>query len=174
MRIIAWCVVVVLVTLGTGGATTAQLPVPWFSLTISVPQSQVRVGSDIRVDVAKKNISDHDIRYSRSPGPDQSSPAGSSYDIIVTNGDGHVMARTDMKPKRPGVVAVGPGSVIGGTLKPGEVLHQYFYANYVCNMSAPGTYTIQISQTAAASPADFRAGRKIVVKSNKLTVTVTN
>lgn len=163
--------ITLLLALGFTGVAFGQTPEPWFSLAITVPQTVVKVGSNIDVDVAKKNISDHDIQYAYHPGF-----LGVGYDILVTNSSGDAMGEGQFVHTLRTRVGHGGGAIseMIGTLKPHETLHQSFAANLLRDMTHPGKYTIQISQTVYASQADLKAGRKIVVQSNKVTVTVTN
>jgi hypothetical protein len=54
------------------------------------------------------------------------------------------------------------------------VLHEHFFANQIYDLSQPGKYTIQVQQSVYASKADWKSGVKTDVKSNTVTVTVTN
>jgi hypothetical protein len=163
--------------LGLAGLALAQAPKPWFSLTISVPQNVVKVGSNVTVNVAMKNISDHDIGCGGRIGF-----LGVDYDIVVSDSGGRPMPegeflreqRARVPTRLRGRVSGGSGSEVSCTLKPGQVHQNFFIANLARDMTKPGTYTIQISQTVYASNEDAKAGRKVVVKSNKLTVRVTN
>jgi hypothetical protein len=164
--------ITLLLALGLAGLALGQTPEPRFSLTISVPQTVVKVGANVGVDIAKKNISNQNIEYVRRLGF-----LGVGYDIVVTDSSGRQMPEGEfLHAKRSSLPPhwQGEGSEIIGALKPGQVLHQSFDANLVRDMTKPGAYTIQISQTVYASQADFKAGKKIVVRSNTVTVTVTD
>ena len=118
----------------------------------------------MRVDIAKKNISDHDIDGSFVVGT-----AERSYEIVVKAKDGSLAAQTSYgrrihEPKMEGL-NLGTGSMVIGSLPPRQELKQMLFLNLIYDVSRPGKYTVQVTQTDRE--------KNVVVKTNIVTLAVT-
>ncbi len=63
-----------------------------FTISLSAPDNEVQVGSDARVMITLKNVSDHQILFGHKPGMDNPE---FSYRIEVRNAAGHVVEETE-------------------------------------------------------------------------------
>ncbi len=135
---------------GAHDTKSSTLP---FSITITAP-AEIKVGSEIEVRVQMTNTSANEI----SAGTFYVDGVDTAYSYDVRDSAGNPSRRrtSDMA-----------GSVKLGTLKPGETTEEGTLVGRVFNMTRPGQYTIQLSRAVSGSP------KAQVVKSNKLTITVT-
>lgn len=133
----------------------AQTP---FSITVSVPKTEIKAGSSVELMVLLKNTSDYDINTSSTyyTGVDN----GYQYDVRTERG-------AVVRPKKQRIK--GPLLLSGrmSTLKPGESHESTTMISDEFDMTKPGKYVIQLSRPISGNPHDG------VVKSNKITVTVT-
>ncbi len=68
IRTICFSFLILLPLISAAGAQEAQRPQPTFSISISVPQNVLNVGSPIPLKIVVKNISDHDIPWGAPAG----------------------------------------------------------------------------------------------------------
>ena len=129
---------------------------------INCAETNVRDGSMVVVAIRKTNISDHEINKLTHAGPH------SSYYIDVHDSNGNLVGLR--KPNEVRMVGDDHGGNLSGTkdnvLQPGESMIDHDLVGRWLAMSAPGTYTIQVSAHISDDP------KSDVVKSNILTVTV--
>jgi hypothetical protein len=137
-----------------------QSPQPRFLITISTPQAVVRSGGEVKVKIALKNISDHEISVSRSIGEDQGELHN---DILVTDEHAKLLTKKKATTSDPNFVIV--DSTIFVRLRPGDVFKDGIIVSNSHDVTKPGKYTIQVERLDDES--------KILVKSNTIIVTVT-
>jgi len=146
---------------------------PPFTLAISVNlhnpsqdepgDKTVDVRSGVSVRIRKTNITDQEIP---KPGP-ENGPFGCLFDIRDGGGN-----PTPPRKRSSGslVGGGGPAPILGTkdtVLQPGESISYFAPVSEWYDLSKPGIYTIQVSQHVSSDP------NSAVVKSNKVTVTVT-
>jgi hypothetical protein len=143
-------------------ASVSQTSRRALSLSISLPQQVLKSGLSVEVDITRKNLSKHPVGVAQVVGTVER-----DYEVIVRNSDGRQVPETEFWRK-----IHGPDkdrdrfeSVVLGTLKPGQELHQQLYANAIYDLRSPGTYSIQVAQIDSAS--------NLVIRSNTVTLTVT-
>jgi|HubBroStandDraft_2_1064218.scaffolds.fasta_scaffold11785_2 hypothetical protein len=149
-----------------------QASPPLFSLSVSLAESTSKAGSLLDLKIMKKNISTQDVGVIRIVGS-----AAPVYDITVTDTDGKPATETSIGRKLHGKEPMQHWHPHQSTqlviLKPGETLEEHIYLNDLYDFR-PGTYSIQVSQTMYSSEVDEKAGLKSVIRSNSVTLTVTN
>lgn len=151
-------------------AAFGRSPRPSFSLTVSLPRSTVKSGSDMEVDVTTKNISHKDIEVGKVVGT-----AEANYEIEVTDSRGKPAVPTRYERMlRGGPPATDHHSSMIGSLSPGQTMQEHFYANQLFELDKPGKYTIQVSTTVYVGKTAVEDATKVVVKANIVTLTVTD
>lgn len=141
-------------TFQTNAPTTHKEP---FTITITVPETEIKAGAEIELKVLMTNTSRHDV-------PERA--------IVVANGWGDLSYKYDCNDASGKSVArevsmdglVSIGSI--PALKSGKSRETSVLLNSVCDVSQPGKYEIQLSRTEPSDP-DHR-----IVKSNKIILTV--
>ena len=150
-----------------------QIPETPFTLTISVnpsnpSQADTRdktvsiAGTGVTLRIRKTNIADHPIP---SLGPDNGA-FGYIFDVRDSNGNPAPIYKRTSGP----IITGGPEPVAGSSemvLQPGASKVDYAPLSRWDDLSMPGIYTIQVSQHVSSDP------NSAVVKSNKITVTIT-
>lgn len=154
---------------GTGAGQS--VPAPSFSMTISTAQIVFKTGTDVKLEIIVKNISDHDVGVDKSPGEN----SGESHNKVEVFDDKGIPVReTGYKralegnggyDEVSGRIIIPMGSTMTIFLKPGETLKDGITVNKLYYLDKPGKYTIQCQR--------FDEERNSWVKSNKITVTVT-
>jgi len=154
---------VMLLLVGSSGVLSGQSDVGKqtkspFSITISTESPVVKSGSELSIKIHLTNTSSQDMVVSGAyfEGTD------ASYQVAVRDSKGNLAKREQS----------GPGGPVSGhwqrhTLKAGESTDSVTKVNGEYDISRPGQYVIQLSRPISANPDDG------VVKSNKITVTVT-
>lgn len=140
-----------------------------FSLAISVPRNEARVGSELKIKVVLTNTSDHVITVWRDP--KASDQAELFHKVLVHDQAGKIATetrhgrrmRTGEDP--PGELTVRVDSAAPYSLRPGEVIREEATIGKLYDLRQPGKYTIQVERIDDES--------KTVVRSNILTVTLT-
>jgi hypothetical protein len=141
-----------------GQVQAAGLP---FTLSISAEDVVVKPQADIYVNIQMTNTSKHDIDCSSSDNDMLGMDVKYHYD--VRDGSGTPVPTRQLKHPE---LATGHFRLC--TLKPGKVANSNGnLINKLYDLSQPRQYVIQVSRDVSANPADG------VVKSNKVTVTVT-
>lgn len=135
-----------------------------FSLTIGTDTPEVKTGSTPLIRIRLTNISGHVISasamYSYSNRYDQG--VDISYEQEICDSDGNVL-----KNRQSGEEPAITGHTVLRMLKPGESINDVTAVNGRYDLRRPGRYTIQLSRPISDKKEDG------VVKSNKLTITVT-
>jgi len=151
-------------------AAFGRSPRPTLSLTVSLPRSIVKSGSDIEVDVTTKNISHGGITVGQIVGTSEA-----NYEIEVTDGEGKPVVPTHYERMLRGELpSTDHHSTIIGSLKPGGTMQEHFYASQLFELDKPGQYTIQVSTTLYVGKTAVKDATKVVVNANIVTLTVTD
>jgi hypothetical protein len=146
-----------------------------FTLSIHAQQDAVKAGSPVMVDVVRTNVSNRVINDSRTFNP------GEYYTFYVTRGGGPAGETRELRDIKESRAAVqdptSPRRSVTswrlGSLKPGKTSRDVVPVSSFYDMSQPGQYTIQLEQP------DYPEGKlavksnAIAVKSNTITVAVT-
>ena len=130
-----------------------------FTIAISAPEDEVRVGGDAKVTIALRNVSDHQIAFAHRPGANNPE---FSYRIEVKDAAGHVM-----EPTAYGREALQHQQEESRTVEyvqPGKAALQTAHVAKVVSFTRPGRYTVQVFRK------DPKTGK--VVRSNELTLNV--
>jgi len=142
-----------------------------FSLTIHLQEPKVKVGSPIWVNATIENKSDHEISIWIDNASDQ---GGFVYKVEAWDDKGSIVGKTKFGRRiqnedtaeergRENYIIVDSGGEVG--LKPKETRTDRVDVAKICVLTRPGTYTVQLRR--------FDQESMTVVKSNKVTVTVT-
>jgi hypothetical protein len=140
-----------------------------FSLTISTPQSTVKAGTEVKVNITMMNITNHEIYYvAPITGRETDLQSGFRTDVRDSQGKPAIETTWGLKVhgtdphRRPF-----SGSVVSWpiSLKPGQVFEKELTISKEYNLNEPGKYTIQVDRSDTQSD--------VVIKSNVITVTVT-
>ena len=126
-----------------------------FVITISAPEDEVQVGSDARVVITLKNVSDHQVLVGRHRGVD--SPEY-TYRIEVRSAGGRAVEETAHARVRQSQVST------VDYVQPGGIAVQTAHVAKLFNLRRPGRYTVQVSRKDPKSD--------VVVKSNEITLSV--
>jgi dipeptidyl aminopeptidase/acylaminoacyl peptidase len=130
-----------------------------FTVAIGAPQDEVKVGSDVRLTIALRNVSDHQIAFAHRPGANN---AEFSYRIEVKDAAGHVVEATAYG--REALQHQQEESRMVEYVQPGKAAVQTAHLEKLVNMNRPGRYTVQVFRK------DVKSGA--VVRSNELTLNV--
>jgi hypothetical protein len=142
---------------------------PPFSIHISTSKDTVKAGTEIELKIVVKNISNHEIGFTRSNGKDQAEL--SYYTVQIRDVKGNSAPETILSRVLRGedVPSQGPwvlnGSDVMYRLRPGDTLDDEMIVNKLFNLSEPGRYTIQKQR------ADDSSG--VVARSNQVTISIT-
>lgn len=142
-------------------AMPAQCQQRPLSIAISAPQSSLKVGSDVRLEVTLTNTSNRRMLIKeRNPATD--------YEIDIRDERGTAVPGSDFgrKLKEPPVIPMNSRN-LGIYLRPNESTKESITLSELYDLSRPGKYLIQVERGVSDNPKDG------VVKSNKITVTVT-
>jgi hypothetical protein len=134
-----------------------------FGLTISVPQTILEPGSEVRVQIALTNLSGHDVVV-----PRMLSTYAANYDIEVRDANGKLAPDSAYSRwvKQPGDahhIRIQGGSVSQETIKPAGSLKEEALITRFFDITKPGEYVIQVSRE------DLGGG---TLKSNAIKITV--
>jgi hypothetical protein len=133
---------------------------PPFSLNLSAAADNVTAGSDVHVKIEMKDVSNHDVDCTGAP----SNGLDRAYQYEVRDDRGRLVPKIVKKHPEIGETF----STWPCRLKPGETATAAGgLISRLYDMSRPGQYTIQVSRSISDNPKDG------VVKSNKITITVT-
>jgi hypothetical protein len=167
MRI--WVAIIVMVVISGGlWAGRAQNTGAQFSITINTPQAKLKAGSEVRISVVVTNLTDQYITFGHAKGG-----AGEfDFDIDMRNSAGLVPDESEyyravlskQDPNRPTTMVVLPNYLLHG-IEPRGTLTEPIELDKLYDLSKPDKYTIQVERIDDAT--------KAIVKSNKITVTLT-
>jgi hypothetical protein len=148
-----------------------SVPPPSLSMTISTTPIVVNAGTDVKIEIIIKNISDHDVGVDKSPGEN----SGEKHTKVEVRDDkGKLVRETGYKralegnggyDEVSGRIIIPMGSNMGVLLKPGETVKDGLSVNKLYYLDKPGKYTIQCQR--------FEDESSTWVKSNTITITVT-
>lgn len=143
----------------------AAAQTPPLSLSISAAESVVKAGSDVRVDIAITNVSQHEITFLRTPGVGRGE-LDAELEVTDEHGNATQMTKYWESLKKYGIERV-EGSRISIVLKPGESFKTSVALNKLYDLNRAGNYTIYAKKRVP----DYLGGG--VVESNVVTITVT-
>ncbi len=166
-----------------GGAQERQRPKPSFTIAITTPVSEIRVGTPVLLDITLTNTSDHNVSFYETiiNGPVFTSERLRQIDIHVSDVSGKLVGETEYgktiharSVKRPQVVkrsdtpaeppdTRGRRGVFSG-IGPGETCREQSDLSREFDLTKPGTYIVE------ALRLDPVSGQTIL--SNKLTFTI--
>ena len=151
---------VILFTLMSSIGTSSPRHQHPFSLFIRAVAPTVKIGSEVRIDVTLRNITNHEIGI-------LSSDPESEYMVEVRDDQGRMAPESDFnrKLKAPGSARIITNSPIY-PLQPHKTLKQQIVVSGLYEMSTPTRYSISVSRTV---PEELGSG---VIKSNTVTVIV--
>jgi hypothetical protein len=160
MRILrkAACLAVLVAIVPIGTTLLGSNPPQSFTIAIGTVGNTFKLGAKIPVQVVLTNTSDHDINAAVGKG-DAAEDAG--YVLEVWDAKGDHSPETKLKS-----VGKEVSSAVGVTLSPGQSVKNRMIVNEFYYLTSPGKYQIQVSLTDPDT--------KVVVRSNKITVTVTS
>lgn len=166
--IISYRLVLIVATLGLVGLGAAQSPPnakPSFTVTISMPQDVVKLGSPIELQLTVTNISDHDLSCGIGT---VNGKIRRRIDVKVYDSTGKPVPETELgmtiHGRPPHGLPFG-GAGFADHISKGESFHEKSDLNQEFILTKPGKYTVQ------AERHDF--DNKVLVKSNTLTFTLT-
>ena len=138
-----------------------------FSIAISPLQQSIAAGTEVKVEIILKNISNREINLSKS---NASSQAEFHFVVEAHDDSGKPAPDTEygrrVMRKETKKRAVLFWSEIFFTLKPGEIFQDEVIASKLYDLSRPGKYVIRVSRPVSDNPKDG------VVKSNQIAVIV--
>jgi len=137
-------------------ATPADAAESPFSLVVKSPETTVKTGADLKVEVTMTNTSNHDIFYRADLGG-----VLLPFAFDVRDSEGKVVSETPQGLKAHGKDRAG-GSYLAVPLHPGESIHRERVLSNEFDFSKPGKYRVEV----------FREAGATVVKSNTITITV--
>ena len=132
---------------------------PPAQLTLTAPQTEVKRGSEVRVEVTITNNSNRPITI------ELTSPL-CDYEVEVRDSAGNLAPDTDVKKTSDCANRMVTGRHISVQLMPRESKKDTIPITLFSDMSKPGKYSIQVTWK---GPKEFG---NVAVKSNKITVTV--
>lgn len=152
---------------GLAGMSAAQSPEhphdskPSFSITISAPQSTVKVGSPLMINALKTNKSDHGIPVVTTLGSDIKFDVRDALGILRPKVQSNLKAHSGDNNPFPGII-----SFVQFTINPGKTIAGRIDLRKEYDLDRPGQCTIQAEEWDTWSDS--------LVKSNAITVTLTN
>ncbi|WP_433984600.1 prolyl oligopeptidase family serine peptidase [Tunturiibacter empetritectus] len=130
-----------------------------FTVAIGAPQDEVKLGSDAKVTIALRNVSDHQVAFAHRPGANNPE---FSYRIEVKDAKGHAVALTAYG--REALQHQQEETRMVEYVQPGKAAVQTAHLEKLVNMNRPGRYTVQVFRK------DAKSGT--VVRSNELTMNI--
>jgi len=145
-----------LLLIAAGPAQSSSAP---FSLTIAAVQTEVRAGSEVRLDLTITNNSNRMVMIAlTTPMCD--------YEVEVRDSAGNLAPDTELKSKSD-CAHRATGRAILCHLRPHSSQKDTVPVTWFSDMSKPGKYTVQVTWKA---PQEFGS---VAIKSNIVTITVT-
>jgi dipeptidyl aminopeptidase/acylaminoacyl peptidase len=130
-----------------------------FTVAIGTPQDEVKVGSDAKVTIALRNVSNHQIAFAHKPGANNPE---FSYRIEVKDAKGRSVEETAYG--REALQHQQDETRMVEYVQPGKAAVQTAHLERLVTMNRPGRYTVVVFRKDAKSGA--------VVRSNELTLNV--
>lgn len=138
---------------------SAPHPAADFSLTLDIPETTVKVGSDIQAQVAITNISGHDIYYGARFGGEP------PFGFVIRDSQGTEVSQI---VKGTGPTPGGGGGGLRMPLHPRETIRRNVILNQKYSMSKPDLYKVQAVRTMF-----YQGNHALSVYSNTATIAVT-
>ncbi len=113
-----------------------------FSLAVSMPRNEVRVGADIPVSLAMKNVSDHQVLFGHKPGRENGE---FSFDVEVKDAAGRVVPETTYGREAKDAGSRREEARTVDYLQPGVTTVQVVHLRKIVSLK-PGRYTVQVSR----------------------------
>lgn len=135
-----------------------------FSVTLHALDEPTKAGTELRLKVTITNVSDHDIRFARTPGPIPDETL--TYRVEIHDDQGHVPEETAFFRELNQSHSYF-GSYTTRILKPGESFEDAVVITRLYNLK-PGKYTIWVARGQQA----LGGAPKDATRSNELTATV--
>jgi hypothetical protein len=134
-----------------------------FVINISTPQSSVRTGTDIPLEIKVNNVSNRELPILVSPGE---SGIALAFDVNVFDESMEKVPETDAGFRAHGKTHI-PRTVSGGTMMiaVGGEHKSTTHLNEIFNLSKPGIYTVQVQK--------FDKANNRTVKSNIIKISIT-
>jgi dipeptidyl aminopeptidase/acylaminoacyl peptidase len=114
-----------------------------FSIAISVPQDEVRIGLDVPVRITLKNVSSRQITFGHRPGVDHPE---FSYEIVVKNAKGQIVEETAYGREASDARRRQEEDRTVDFVQPGGNSVQTAHLAKLVEISRPGWYTVQVSR----------------------------
>jgi dipeptidyl aminopeptidase/acylaminoacyl peptidase len=114
-----------------------------FAITISGPQGEVRVGSDVAVGITLRNVSDHQIMFGHRPGTNNPE---FSYEIEMRNAQGQLVEETAYGREAHDPRRRQEESRTVDYVQPGGTTVQTAHIAKLVSLSRPGSYTVLVSR----------------------------
>ncbi|WP_353069753.1 S9 family peptidase [Tunturibacter empetritectus] len=130
-----------------------------FTVAIGAPQDEVKAGTDAKVTIALRNVSNHQIAFAHKPGANNPE---FSYRIEVKDAKGHEVEGTAYG--REALQHQQEETRMVEYVQPGKAAVQTAHLERLVNMNRPGRYTVVVFRKDAKNGA--------VVRSNELTMNV--
>ena len=143
---------------------------PSHTLTINVVKGAVKTGTKIRLTIALRNTSTHEITVAAVPmGDHKDHPEVEGFRPVVLDANGKRPALTKwgkqiFGPLDPDQGPLALNAVGTWSLAPGEVYTSEIVLSDLYDLSVPGTYSVQVP--------DYDDDLQQAVKSNAATITV--
>jgi hypothetical protein len=145
---------------------------PAVAIAVSMPNSQVKIGADVHLQITRINISDENVVVAL-PNSNASEDLVLDFEIDLLDAEGNQVTQTQygrtVQSKGGLIHGPGIGKLTGGAphaLKPKEKLQQDIVLSSLFELSRPGTYTVQLRR-------QDRTTESVVAKSNRITFIVT-
>jgi dipeptidyl aminopeptidase/acylaminoacyl peptidase len=119
-----------------------------FAIAISVPQDEVRVGSDVPVKIALRNVSNQKIVFGHRPGANNPE---FSFEIAVKNAKGKVVEETAYGREASDARRRQEEDRTVEYVQPGGSAVQTAHIAKLVSLSRPGWYTVRVSRKDSVS-----------------------
>jgi dipeptidyl aminopeptidase/acylaminoacyl peptidase len=119
-----------------------------FAIAISVPQDEVRVGSDVPVKIALRNVSNQKIVFDHRPGANNPE---FSFEIAVKNAKGKMVEETAYGRKASDARRRQEEDRTVEYVQPGGSAVQTAHIAKLVSLSRPGWYTVRVSRKDSVS-----------------------
>jgi hypothetical protein len=141
---------------------TAAQSVASFTLQLNPGAPSFRIGEVVRIEIVQTNVSDHSVSCDYAGG----NAVNLAYDYHVATEDGSPAEKVVWsKPVPP------PFSYMQGAINPGESNKNWIHLSNVYKFDKPGQYTVWVSRVDPDTSDE--SGKPLVVKSNTITITIT-
>jgi dipeptidyl aminopeptidase/acylaminoacyl peptidase len=143
-----------------GGSAQAAVAGVAFSIAISVPEGEAKVGQDVPVTIAMTNVSDHQVLLPHKPGRENGE---FSYEVEVKDEAGRLVPETAYGRESGDAAKRRAEALTVDYLQPGGTAVQVVHLGKMVGLKA-GRYTVQVSRKDSLID--------VVVRSNAVAVSV--